>query len=79
MPYVSSIEHIAREEGKIEGKAEAIVKTLLRLLTKRFQVALPAEVEARIRSTADLATLDTWIDTSLEARDLEDFRRICGI
>jgi len=75
MPYVSSIERIAREEGK----TEANVKTLLRLLSKRFQVALPAEVEARIRSTADLETLDAWIDSSLEASDLEDFRRMCGI
>jgi len=79
MPYVSSIERIAREEGKIEGKAEANVKTLLRLLTKRFQVALPAEVDARIRSTADLEKLDAWIESSLEARDFEDFRRMCGI
>jgi len=83
MPYVSSIERIAREEGKAEGnaegKAEANVNTLLKLLTKRFQVALPADVEARIRSTSDLEKLDAWIDASLEASDLEDFRRMCGI
>ncbi len=87
MPYVSSIERIAREkgraegktEGKTEGKAEANVKTLLKLLTKRFQEALPADVEARIRSTADLEKLDAWIDASLEASDLDDFRRMCGI
>ena len=75
MPYVSSIERIAREEGK----TEANVKTLLRLLTKRFQAALPGELEARIRSTADLDKLDAWIDASLEASDMEDFRRMCGI
>jgi hypothetical protein len=79
MPYVSSIERIAREKGKAEGKAEAKVETLLRLLAARFRVALPAEVEARIRSTADLATLDAWFDTGLEASDLADFRRMCGI
>ena len=83
MPYISSIERIAqqkgRAEGRIEGKAEANVKTLLRLLTKRFQVALPAEVEARIRSTADLEKLDAWIDAGLEASDLADFRRRCEI
>jgi hypothetical protein len=83
MPYVSSIERIAREEGRIEGeikgKAEAKVETLLRLLTKRFKTALPEDFNARIRSTADLATLDAWIDASLEASDMADFRRICGI
>jgi hypothetical protein len=75
MPYVSSIERIAPEKGK----AEATVETLFRLLTKRFKADLPAELEARIRSTADLATLGGWIDASLEASDMADFRRMCGI
>jgi hypothetical protein len=79
MPYVSSIERIAREEGRAEGMAKAKVETLLRLLARRFKAALPAEVEARIRSTADLEKLDAWIDVSIEASDLEDFRRMCGI
>ncbi|MGO9464440.1 MAG: Rpn family recombination-promoting nuclease/putative transposase [Isosphaeraceae bacterium] len=75
MPYVSSIERIAREEGKAEAKAE----TLLRLLSKRFNTALPAELEGCIRSTTDLAKLDAWIDTTQEVGNLADFRRICGI
>ena len=83
MPYVSSIERIAREkgkaEGKIEGKAEAKVETLLRLLTKRLGTPVPAELEAQIRSTDDLARLDAWIDAGLEAADLADFRRMAGI
>jgi len=87
MPYVSSIERIAREkgkaegkiEGKIEGKAEAKAETLLRLLSKRFKTAVPAELEGCIRSTTDLAKLDAWIDASLEVDNLTDFRRICGI
>lgn len=79
MPYVSSIERIAREEGKIEGEAEARIETLLRLLSKRFKMSVPADVEAVIRSTANSAKLDAWIDTSVEANDLAEFRRMCGI
>jgi hypothetical protein len=87
MPYVSSIGRIAREEGKAEGKiegraegkAEAKVEILLRLLTKRFKTAIPAELEVCIRSTADLTKLDAWIDTGMEAGDMADFRRLCGI
>jgi hypothetical protein len=95
MPYVSSIERIAREEGKAEGKAEgraegkaegraegkaeAKVETLLRLLTKRLGTPVPAELEAQIRSTCDLGRLDAWIDAGLEAADLADFRRMAGI
>jgi hypothetical protein len=52
---------------------------VLRLLTKPFKAGIPAELDAAIRSTPDLATLDTWIDTSLEASDLADFRRRCEI
>jgi hypothetical protein len=79
MPYVSSIERIARQKGKAEGMAEAKVEVLMRLLARQFKVALPEELEARIRSATDLATLDAWIDASLEASDLADFRRACGI
>jgi hypothetical protein len=75
MPYVSSIERIAREEGKVEAKVE----DLLRLLSKRFKTALPVEVEGCIRSTDDLGKLDTWIDATLEASDLADFRRMTGL
>jgi len=83
MPYVSSIERIAREEGKaegkIEGEAEAKVEILLRLLGKRFKTPLPAELEGYIRSTHELNKLDVWIDTTVEASDLTDFRRLSGI
>ena len=53
MPYVSSIERIAREEGKaegeVEGQAKAKVETLLGLLTKRFNAAIPAELETALK------------------------------
>jgi hypothetical protein len=95
MPYVSSIEQIAREEGiaegkakgiaegkaegRAEGKVEAKVDTLLRMLAKRFGSPVLAELEAQIRSTHDLGRLDALIDAGLEAADLADFRRMAGI
>ncbi len=83
MPYVSSIERIAREEGvaegKLEGKAEAKVEDLLRLLSKRFKATLPPELEGCIRSTHNLAKLEAWFDTTLEVSDLAEFRRMTGI
>jgi hypothetical protein len=79
MPYVTSIERIAREEGKNEGMAAAKVDALLRFLTKRFHGTLPSGLEANIRATDDLEKLDSWIDASGDAGDLEEFRRTCGI
>jgi flagellar biosynthesis/type III secretory pathway protein FliH len=87
MPYVTSIERIAREEGMAQGKAEgkmegmaaAKIDALLRILTKKIPGAVPADLQASIRATHNLARLDSWIDTAFEASDLEDFRRSCGI
>jgi hypothetical protein len=95
MPYVRSTERIALEKGRTEGKAKgeiervakgkiegmaaAKVESLLRLLPKRFGAAVPADLECRIQSTNDLAKLDAWFDTSLDATDLAEFRRACGI
>jgi hypothetical protein len=75
MPYVTSIERTAREEGMAAAKADA----LLRILTKKLHGAFPADLQARIRATDDLAKLDSWIDNALEAADLDGFRRTCGI
>jgi hypothetical protein len=75
MPYVSSIERIALKKGMAAAKVEA----LLKLVAKRFKTAVPADLEERIRSTNDLAKLDAWFDSSLDAADLADFRRTCGI
>jgi hypothetical protein len=75
MPYVTSIERIAQQRGMTAAKVDA----LLRVLTRRFRGAPPADLEAIIRATNDLEKLDSWIDTSADASDLEEFRRICGI
>ena len=44
MPYVTSIERLAKEEGREEGRAEVV----LRLLRRRWE-ALPSGLEVRIR------------------------------
>ena len=53
------------QEGKVEGKAE----TLLRLLLLRFG-AVPDGVKARVRA-AVVVDLDAWLDAILDAPDLE--------
>ena len=87
MPYVSSIERIAREEGKSRRQSGRQERR-----QNRGQGRDPAEVAhqatrnprprgtgGQIRSTGDLAKLDAWIDAGLEAADLADFRRMAGI
>jgi hypothetical protein len=75
MPYVTSFERIGREKGRVEAKVEY----LLELLAVRFETAIPAELEERIRGTADRAQLDAWFRIGAKASDLAEFRRLSGI
>ncbi len=64
-----------RVEGRAEGRAEGQVKLLLRALERRFRVAVPEELAARIRATTDLNLLEQWFDWTLEAASLDDFKQ----
>jgi hypothetical protein len=54
MPHMTSIEKRGLERGRAEGQA----KMLLRALERRFHVAVPEEMAARIRATVDLNLLE---------------------
>ena len=54
-----------REEGLAEGEHQAQVRTMLRLLERRFG-PVPEEVRQRMEA-ADSATLDSWLDRILDA------------
>jgi len=75
MPYVTSVERLARKEGQAEGKAEGKAETLLQVLEQRFANKVPADLEAKIRSTSDLTQLERWVSEALRAGSLEEFRR----
>jgi hypothetical protein len=49
MPYVTSVERIAKTEGRAEGRAEGGATVLLKQLNRRWGL-LPEQVEQRIRS-----------------------------
>lgn len=70
MPYVTSVERIAREEGIQEGLQEEAVRMLRRQLTHRFG-ELPEEVENRL-SAASTEQLEQWAEKLLDADCLEE-------
>jgi flagellar biosynthesis/type III secretory pathway protein FliH len=57
-----------RAEGRAEGEVAGEAKALIRLLEKRFG-AVPSHLRERI-STADAASIETWLDRTLEASDM---------
>ena len=67
--------HFSQEffaEGEAKGRAEGQVageaKALIRLLEKRFGV-VPPHLRERI-SSADAASIEAWLDRTLEASDM---------
>lgn len=71
MAYVTSVERLAKEEGRIEGQATM----LIRALERRLKTTVPEELAAWIRGTTDLAILERWLDLAFEVASLEEFRR----
>lgn len=65
MRYVSSIERLGVEKGKLEGEAFA----LQRLITKRFG-KIPATIAEQI-ATASQAQIEAWFDLAIDADRLE--------
>jgi hypothetical protein len=75
--------HFSQEffaEGEAKGRAEGEVageaKALIRLLEKRFGV-VPSHFRERI-SSADAASIEAWLDRTLEASDMPSIFQPAG-
>jgi predicted transposase YdaD len=72
MPYVTSIERMAKEEGqaagrvegRIEGRVEGAAATIFRLLRRRWN-SLPPTIEERIRALS-LEQLESLAEALLD-------------
>lgn len=67
MPYVTSVERLAKQEGQAE--------MLLLALTRKYRIAVPESLVTRIRSTMDSTLLEGWLDLVFEAATLEEFQQ----
>ncbi|MDY3560296.1 hypothetical protein R5W23_001525 [Gemmata sp. JC673] len=65
-------------EGRAEGRAEQAVLMLLNVLAAKFG-STPAEVEAAVRSCADLVKLQVWTTQAATAATLAEFRTTTGL
>ncbi|WP_022948394.1 DUF4351 domain-containing protein [Methylohalobius crimeensis] len=70
MPYVTSIEQMGLQKGRLEGRQEGEAAVLLRLLERQFG---PVDEAVRERlARADDATLLHWCERVLTAETLEE-------
>jgi hypothetical protein len=81
--YEELMGHFSQEffaEGEAKGRAEGEVageaKALIRLLEKRFGV-VPSHLRERI-SSADAASIEAWLDRTLEASDMRSIFQPAG-
>jgi predicted transposase/invertase (TIGR01784 family) len=65
-----------RAEGRAEGEVAGEAKALIRLLEKRFGV-VPPHLRERI-SSADAASIEAWLDRTLEASDMPSIFQPAG-
>ena len=71
MPYVTSIERLAREEGHKEGVAEGLQIAILKLLEHKFK-KMPAKLERKLRSIREIERLGELFHAATDAEMLED-------
>jgi SOS response regulatory protein OraA/RecX len=67
MPYVTSVERLAKRDGQIEMLIDA--------LQRRFKTTLPQELAERIHETKELTMLGKWLDLAYAAASLEEFQQ----
>ena len=73
MPYVTSIERLAREEGRQEGRQEGIYETLALALEVKFGAEGVAFSEG-IRSVKDIEILFPFLKDVLGGKSLDELR-----
>ncbi len=66
----TSIERLAKEEGREEGLEQGKLAVLKRLLTRRFG-ALPGQILALLEKASPVE-LERWIDRVLDAESLDE-------
>ncbi len=71
MPYVTSVERLAKKEGRDEGQAEM----LLRAMERRFGATVPEAVATQIRANTDPAMFQQWLDWVFETASMEEFQQ----
>ena len=69
MPYVTSVERLAREEGKLEGKLEGIVLGQIQLLAKLVGNELPSNEVLSEKSLSELQELLAELTLKFNSRN----------
>lgn len=67
-----------KAEGKAEGRTEQAASAVVAVLEAKYG-RVPAEMEAKIRGTADLLALQGWVPLAVTTATLAEFRATAGL
>jgi hypothetical protein len=71
MPYVTSIERLAREEIHKEGVTEGLQIAILKLLELKFK-KVPATLKRKVRSVREIEPLSALLQATIDAETLDE-------
>jgi hypothetical protein len=71
MPYVTSIERLAKEEGREEGR-QMVRENLFDVLSERFH-SVPEFVRERLNATRDDTLLRQFFQHAIKCQTLDEF------
>jgi len=74
MPYVTSIERMGREEGRAEGRVEALREDVIEALEVRFG-QVPVAARQQVNQSSDASQLKAWHRLAVRCADLSEFER----
>lgn len=76
MPYVTSFEELAREEGREEGRVETLKGGIIGMLEVRFGVTLPPEVSMQVQSIDSVDVLNRVQQAIWKATNFDEAMRV---
>jgi hypothetical protein len=75
MPYVTSVERLAKKEGREEGARAELLQAIRRGLKARFGAA-GSRLLNKVRAVNDLPRLRALADALITVETLQDFREL---
>jgi hypothetical protein len=68
MPYVTSVERIAKAEGREEGREEGVLMGTIRTCQRVLGMAASSEVELQQKSLDELSKMALELQSSIQKR-----------
>ena len=77
MPFISRVEEMAQEEGRLEGTKRTLREDILAILETRFS-AVPSEIVNTLNSIEDADTLRRLLRRAIAIPSMAEFEQLAN-